>query len=84
MNKEEIYQVLAEKQDCNAKTLKEPKEDDHLSQYFKASVESANDIDELESQLKYAEEMLKRARTQLAIYETLGFDMWRSTNKILS
>jgi len=70
MNKPEIYEVLAKRQDCNANTLQNPSEDDHLSQYFKEAVEEAEDMDDLQSKLKYAADMLNYSLAELKQYES--------------
>jgi len=77
MNKDEIFEVLAERQDCSIETLKNPKEGDHLSQYFNDAVNSSEDLDDLDAQLQYAIDILKRASGQLSMYTTLGYDRWK-------
>ena len=69
MLKSEIYEVLAKRQDCNAKTLQNPSEHDYLSKYFKKTVDDAESVEDIKNDLNYAISMLQNSLSELSSYE---------------
>jgi hypothetical protein len=65
MKRNEIYELIAKRQDCNVDGLKAPADYDSVSQLINHLVENADTVGELCAEFQHAVHFIQRATTDI-------------------
>lgn len=65
VTKDQIIKAIGETQDGGAKTLRDPKDNDFLSQLIKSIVDGAEEVDGVIRDMDYALDQIQKAKAQV-------------------
>ena len=65
MKKEKLFNIIGKTQDGGVETLMNPNDNDYFSRFIKASIEEAEEVEDVVNDIDYAIEQLKKAKATL-------------------